>query len=238
MRKFLFAASAIAALAAASDPASASVITASACVATALGTPCTPGALASGPSPLLSLPATLVGNFDISGSAVSSTSGNGATFDSQTLQISTTGTGGLIDIYFTITGVPTQQVPLAFTSTFTSNQQTADTHSVIESTWEDNGDAANALTNQLAKVTLTSAVLETGGPIVTTLTPTAAVSFTELYQIQLAGCGDQAGGACTANLTIDLSAQAVPEPVSLALLGSGLIGLGFIRRRHAGGAAA
>ena len=40
-------------------------------------------------------------------------------------------------------------------------------------------------------------------------------------------------GAFTAGVSGDVSATAVPEPMSLAMLGAGLVGLGFAKRRRA-----
>jgi len=218
-----------AALFLAAAPASAATISAGACVPGTLATPCAPGQIVSGATPLLSVPSTTTGTYTWSGSAVSGVGATSATFNSQTIQVSTT--GGLLDVYFTITGVPTQQIPLAFTSTFTSNQQNATTHSVIESTYDDPGNSPFALTDQLATATLTNAVLQTAGPFTTVVTPGTPVSFTELYQISLQGCGTQPSGICTGNLTIDLSAAAVREPGAFAMLGVGLLGLGMVRRR-------
>lgn len=235
MRKALLAIGALAPLALALPTQAAVVISFSACVPGSLAVACSPGApITSGSPPILSLNPTSVGAFTISGSAETGTTGTSAFFNSQTLQISST-TGGLLDIFATVSGVPTQGQPLVFTSSFTSNQQNADTHSVIESTFLNNGSGNITL----ASATLNNPILQTAGPFSTTETPAATVSLTHLYQIELIGCADQSGGSCTGNLTIDLSAAQVgaSEPSALAVLGGGLLSLGLLttanrRRRH------
>lgn len=229
------AAAAITALAVAyATPANAALMSAGACVPGSLATPCAAGAaITSTSTNTLSVPSTVVGAFSISGSAQDGTSATAAFFNSQTIQISTTA-GGLLDIYFTVQNVPTQSVPLSFTSTFTSNQQNATTHSVIESTFLSNANGLfdAGLSTPLSTATLNNAVLQTAGPFSVTHTPASTVSLTELYQIELIGCAGQPAGTCTGNLTIDLSAQQVAsEPASVALLGIGLLGLGYIVSR-------
>lgn len=226
MRRLLPIAAAAALAALPFVPAHASIQSVTACVPSTIGTPCAPGgALADTTGPVLTLDPTVIGAFTISGSSNTGTTATSAFFNSQTLQLSTTN-GGLIDIYFTVTGVPTQQIPLALTSTFTSNQQNATTHSAILSTYLNNDNSTFGTLDQLGTSTLTSAVLQTGGPFTVTRTPGNPVSFTELYQVQLqGGCATENGGACTGNLTIDLSAAQVPEPSTLAVLGFGMVGL-------------
>jgi PEP-CTERM motif len=57
------------------------------------------------------------------------------------------------------------------------------------------------------------------------LGPGGTFTADEVYTITTSG------GIGNANLTIDLSGAPVPEPASLALLGGGLFGIGFVTRR-------
>jgi len=130
----------------------------------------------------------------------------------------TSTTGGTLTVKVTETGLTTL-VP-GFQSTLTSNTLPAG-WTVVEQTWLGTGAFGESL--ELATTTFTA----TGTTTITKATPlfpSDPYSETEVYIIT------SPGGTGQANDTIDLTA--VPEPASIAVFGSALLGLAGLGRRR------
>lgn len=182
----------------------------------------------SSPSPI-TVPTTTVGNFTMGGAATGNPPLTSGSFDTDIIVAKSSGPGTTITLWFTIQGLTSPTGNVTFTSGLTSNFLTKGWSANL-STFLDSGNGVAPPSG----ASLAFAHFTTGPSTQVTMTtlPTGAgpYSLEEVYAITAGG------GPGDANVTIDLSGVApppvIPEPTTLALLGSGLVGIAALRRRH------
>jgi hypothetical protein len=141
-------------------------------------------------------------------------------FDTTSTNVSTS-TAGVAYVWITEQNLSSPLGINKFLSGFTSNTWSGAVVSVTENTLVSAGNALFGGT-LLATQTFSS---ELQSVSTTTLTPSLSSPYSETVEYIITF-----GGIAIANDTIDMSS--IPEPVSLALFGTSLIGLGLARRRR------
>ena len=167
----------------------------------------------------------IVGAWTINGSAQGTPPAPQGTLFSNTISFTSDATGpSSFTLWVTENGLTASGVR-TFLSTLTSNGLTGGVNGVTLSTFIQSGDTTPGPTVPDGALLANGFFTGLGTDSVTSDGDTGAslFSLTERYDITATGPGG-------ADLTIILAEQAVPEPASLAIFGSALLGMGVVGR--------
>jgi hypothetical protein len=147
-------------------------------------------------------------------------------FSTVTIDASSTGITGthVLKVEATqvgVTGFPAGNLASSFTANYLVNP--ANVTSVADANFIDAGNGPFAETTPVGSNTFSGGVNGSAGPITTFVTGLSTFSETEQFDITYTGLADVQSGS---------QMVSAPEPASLALLGSGLLALGLLRRRR------